>query len=152
MSFISGLCEMKNYRQSIQEHQKLILDSLADGVFTVDRDWLITSFNRAAEKITGISRTEAIGKRCFEVFRANVCETGCLIRKSIETGKPVFDMPLYIVRADKKRIPISVTTAFLKDWDGNIIGGVETFRDMTVVSELRKALARRNHSYPPNFF
>lgn len=134
---------MKNFRHSIQEHQKIILDSLADGVFTVDRDWRVTSFNRAAEKITGISRTEAIGKLCLEVFRANVCETGCLIRKSIETGKPVFDMPLYIVRADKKRIPISVTTSFLKDSDGNIIGGVETFRDMTVVSELRKALSRQ---------
>jgi len=143
MSFISGLCEMKNDRQITQEHQKIILDSLADGVFTVDRDWRVTSFNRAAEKITGIPRTEALGKRCFEVFRANVCETGCLIRKSIETGKPVFDMPLYIVRADKKRIPICVTTAFLKDSDGNIIGGVETFRDMAVVSELRKALARQ---------
>ncbi len=143
ISFISWLCEMKNFRQFIQEHQKIILDSLADGVFTVDRDWRVTSFNRAAEKITGISRTEAIGKLCFEVLRANVCETGCLIRKSIETGKPVFDRPLYIVRADKKRIPISVTTAFLKDSDGNIIGGVETFRDMTVVSELRKALARQ---------
>ena len=143
MSFIFGQCEMQNYRQPIQEHQKIILDSLADGVFTVDKDWHVTSFNRAAEKITGISRTEAIGKLCFEVFRANVCETGCLIRKSIETGTPVFDMPLYIVRADNKRIPISVTTAFLRDADGNIIGGVETFRDMTVVSELRKALVRQ---------
>ena len=45
-------------------------------------------------------------------------------------GKPIFDIPLYIIRADKKRIPISVTTAFLKDSDGNIIGGVETFRDI----------------------
>ena len=87
---------MKNDQQITQEHQKIILDSLADGVFTVDRDWRVTSFNRAAEKITGISRIEALGKRCFEVFRANVCETGCLIRKSIETDKPVFDMPLYI--------------------------------------------------------
>jgi PAS domain S-box-containing protein len=134
---------MKNNPLTISEHQKIICDSLADGVFTVDMDSCITSFNRAAEEITGIPRTEAIGKRCYEVFRASVCESGCLIRKSIGTGKPVFDMPVYIVRADKKRIPISITTALLKDKDGNIIGGVETFRDMTVVRELRKALAKR---------
>ena len=134
---------MANSRLNISEHQKIIFDSLADGVFTVDMDWRITSFNRAAEKITGIPRTEAIGKRCHEVFRASVCESGCLIRNSMGTGKPVFDMPVYIVRADKKRIPISVTTALLKDADGNVIGGVETFRDMTVVRELRKALDNR---------
>jgi len=134
---------MANSRLNISEHQKIIFDSLADGVFTVDMDWHITSFNRAAEKITGISRREAIGKRCHEVFRASVCESGCLIRKSIGSGNPVFDMPVYIVRADKKRIPISVTTALLKDADGNVIGGVETFRDMTVVRELRKALTNQ---------
>ncbi|MBW2563678.1 MAG: sigma 54-interacting transcriptional regulator [Deltaproteobacteria bacterium] len=134
---------MKNNTLAVSEHQKIICDSLADGVFTVDMDSRITSFNRASEEITGIPRTEAIGKRCYEVFRASVCESGCLIRKSIATGKPVFDMPVYIVRADKKRIPISVTTALLKNEDGKIIGGVETFRDMTVVRELRKALTNR---------
>ena len=134
---------MKNNPLAISEHQRIICDSLADGVFTVDMDSCITSFNRAAEEITGIPREEAIGKRCYEVFRASVCESGCLIRQSNGTGKPVFDMPVYIVRADKKRIPISVTTALLKDEDGNIIGGVETFRDMTVVRELRKALVNQ---------
>ncbi|KPK85751.1 MAG: hypothetical protein AMJ94_18710, partial [Deltaproteobacteria bacterium SM23_61] len=42
-----------------------ILESIADGVFTIDRDWRITSFNRAAEKITGVSRRRAIGQKCF---------------------------------------------------------------------------------------
>ena len=47
----------------------IILESISDGVFTVNSNWQITSFNRAAEEITGISREEAIGKRCSEVFR-----------------------------------------------------------------------------------
>ena len=42
----------------------VILDSIADGVFTVDRDWNITSFNRAAERITGVPCNEAIGQKC----------------------------------------------------------------------------------------
>jgi PAS domain S-box-containing protein len=129
---------------TISEYQQIICDSLADGVFTVDMDWRITSFNRAAEKITGISRAEAIGKRCFEVFRANVCETSCVIQKSIETGSAISDMPVCIVRADKKQIPITVNTALLKDSQGQVIGGVETFRDMTVIARLRQELAGRH--------
>ena len=132
---------METSEYTVSEYQQIIYDSLADGVFTVDMDQRITSFNRAAEKITGIMREEAIGKRCFEVFRANVCETGCVIQKSIETGKAIADMPVYIVRADKKRIPITVNTAILKDSQGQIIGGVETFRDMTVIARLRQELA-----------
>jgi PAS domain S-box-containing protein len=135
---------MKFDEHDINEFQQIICDSLADGVFTVDMNWRITSFNRAAEKITGISREDAIGKRCHEVFRANVCETGCVIQKSIETGKTISDVPVYIVRADKKRIPITVNTALLKDSQGEIIGGVETFRDMTVITRLRQELAREH--------
>jgi len=135
---------MKPSKYAISEFQQIICDSLADGVFTVDMDQRVTSFNRAAEKITGISREEAIGKRCFEVFRANVCETGCVIQKSMETGKAISDMPVYIVRADKKRIPITVNTALLKDSQGQVIGGVETFRDMTVIARLRQELTKRH--------
>ena len=50
--------------------EDVILDSIAEGVFTVDSDWRITSFNRAAEKITGTARNEAIGRQCWNVFRA----------------------------------------------------------------------------------
>jgi len=135
---------MKPSTYDISEYRQIICDSLADGVFTVDMDQRITSFNRAAEQITGILREEAIGKRCFEVFRANVCETGCVIQKSMETGTAISDMPVYIVRADKKRIPISVNTALLKDSRGQVIGGDETFRDMTMITRLRQELARRH--------
>lgn len=136
--------EMSTDEYAITEFHQIICDSLADGVFTVDMDWRITSFNRAAEKITGISRQEAVGKRCFEVFRANICETGCVIQESIKTGKAISDMPVYIVRADKKRIPIAVNTALLKDSQGRVMGGVETFRDMTAITRLRQKLARQH--------
>ena len=53
---------------------RAILESISDGVFTVDLLWRITSFNRAAEEITGIPRQEAIGRLCSEVFRSSMCE------------------------------------------------------------------------------
>jgi PAS domain S-box-containing protein len=130
----------------LRRHHELILDSLEEGVFTVDLNWRITSFNRAAEKITGIPRAGAIGRHCFEVFRADVCETGCVLRQTIETRLPISNMQVYVYRADKKRIPISIHTALLHDEEGRIIGGVETFQDISALRDLQKAL-RQQHSF-----
>ena len=87
-------------------------------MFTVDEDWRITSFNRAAEPITGIPRAEAIGRRCSDVFRASMCETECALRHTMETGAPVVNKAAFIVNADGKRFPISVSTALLRDEHG----------------------------------
>jgi PAS domain S-box-containing protein len=122
---------------------EIILESISDGVFTVDRDWRITSFNRAAEEITGISRKEAIGKPCPEVFRASMCEVDCALRQTLETGAPVINKSAFIIDAEGRRIPISVSTALLQDGKGEIIGGAETFRDLSLVEELRKELTGR---------
>jgi len=127
-----------------KDHTSIILDSIADGVFTIDLDWRITSFNRAAEQITGIGKEEAIGRQCWEVFRANICEKQCALRQTIETGKQILNQSIYIVASDGNRIPVSISTAILKDEDDKIIGGVETFRDLSLLEELRKELAGRH--------
>jgi len=59
--------------QAIQR-EITVLDSVNEGVFTVDLDWRIATFNRAAERITGVSREQAIGSACCDVFRADICE------------------------------------------------------------------------------
>ncbi len=122
---------------------EIILESISDGVFTVDHNWRITSFNRAAEQITGIPRQEAIGKHCWAVFRSNMCESDCALRRTMKLGKPFIDTSTHIVNSEKRLIPVVVSTSLLKDEDGTIIGGVETFRDMSVVEELRKELDAR---------
>ncbi len=122
---------------------QVILDSVADGVFTVDLDWRITSFNAAAERITGVTRGETLGRHCCDVFRASICETECALKGAHRTGRPVVSKAVYIVRADGERIPISVSAALLKDEHGRVIGGVETFRDLSQVEELRKELEGR---------
>jgi len=131
---------------NLEGQTEIILDSIADGVFTVDPDWKITSFNRAAEKITGIKKEEAIGRHCWEVFRASICEQSCSLRKTMETSQPIVNHSIYIVNAEGERIPISISTAILKNRKGEIIGGAETFRDLSLVEELRKELTGR-HSF-----
>ena len=129
---------MKNKEHSV------ILDSITEGVFTVDLDWRITSFNQAAEEITGISRQQAIGLQCKDILRADLCETDCALRETIGTGRPIINKSVHIVDSDGKRKAISITTAILRDENGKVIGGVETFRDTSLIEELRKEL---RHSY-----
>ena len=130
--------------QDIKYQTNIILDSIADGVFTVDSDWKVTSFNRAAEKITGIKKEEAIGRYCWEVFKASICEKDCSMRRTMETKHPIINQHIFIVNSIGDRIPISISTALLKDNNGNIIGGVETFRDLSVEEQLRKQLAKQH--------
>ena len=132
--------------KNLDDQYQIILDNITDGVYALDLNWRITYFNRAAERITGIPINEAIGRTCFEVFRSNVCESNCVLRETMDTGSPILNRPIYILRADKKRIPVSSTTALLRDRNKKTIGGVVTFRDLSDISELRRALFKQ-HSY-----
>ena len=120
-----------------------ILSSIADGVFTVDRDWRITSFNRAAERITGVPASRAIGKKCSEIFHADICESGCALRQTVETGRQLIDVPARILNHKGKSVPISLSTAVLRDSDGNLLGAVETFRDLSAIEQLRREIHHR---------
>jgi len=129
--------------KALRSGAESILESISDGVFTVDAAWRITSFNRAAETITGIRRRDAIGTTCSDVFRASMCEADCALRDTVKTGKPIVNKSAFIVNAVGRRIPISVSTAILRDERGRIVGGAETFRDLSLVEELRKELEGR---------
>ena len=129
-----------------RKEQNVILDSISEGVFTVDLDWRITSFNRAAEEITGIQRKKAIGQHCRDVIRADVCETDCTLQQTMQTGKPIMNKAVHIIDAQGERRAITISTALLKDEAGKVIGGVETFRDMSMIEQLRKEIKGR-YSY-----
>jgi PAS domain S-box-containing protein len=122
---------------------RLILDSVADGVFTVDREGRITSFNKAAERITGFSKDEAIGQYCHEIFRANTCFEACPLKHTAETAETIINLEVNILNRDNKEIPISISTAVVTDESGNVVGAVETFRDLSLIKELHKEIYRQ---------
>lgn len=134
--------EINAKRNNYSVATKIILDSIADGVFTVDKNFTITSFNRAAARITGVSSEDAIGRKCFNIFHANICQTACVLRETLTTGKEFIDVPVKILNYEGDVIPISVSTALLKDESGDVIGGVETFRDLSAFEALRKEISR----------
>jgi PAS domain S-box-containing protein len=133
---------MTHEKDLTPDQMRMIINSVADGVFTVDQNFVITSFNRAAEAITGVPADEALGKPCCEVFRAEICEGDCTLKRTILSDKPIVNQAVFIVRSDGKRVPISISTAALKNDDGQVLGGVETFRDLTLVEALRKEVEK----------
>ena len=121
----------------------LILDNIAEGVFTVDTRWRITSFNKAAEKITGVPVEEALGKLCSDIFHASICGETCAIAHSMCTGKPETNRCIQIQNSEAQKIPVSICAAPMYDNQGNLIGGVETFRDLRAITYLQKRLSLR---------
>ena len=120
-----------------------ILDSINEGVFTVDNHWRITTFNRAAERITGVSRHEAVGRPCSEILRADVCKKDCALKHTFSEEAPVVNATAYILNHLGKRVPVRLSTALVRDEKGEVIGGVETFQDLSQIEQLRKELQER---------
>jgi PAS domain S-box-containing protein len=133
---------MNEYRQRNKQLER-ILNSIADGVFTIDMDSHITFFNAPAERITGVPRKQALGKKCYDVFRANICQSACALSCTMKSGKDRINYHINILNAEGRSVPVSVSTSVLQDENGKIIGGVEIFRDLSTIETLRKEI--RDH-------
>jgi len=120
----------------------IIFQSIQDGVFTVNRDCRITSFNPAAEAITGFSSEEALGKHCFDIFRTEVCHKHCALKDTLNSREPVKNVRVTIITKEGCEIPITVSTTLLRDGEGNVIGAVEFFQDISTLEQLRDHLQR----------
>jgi len=126
-----------------QDITTLILESLDEGVFTVDRRSHITYMNKAAEQITGWNRNDAVGTLCHDVLKASICQQQCALEKTMETGRAQRNIRATILTADMEEIPICLSTAVLRDANGTMLGSVEIFRDVSDVETLRHELAEK---------
>jgi PAS domain S-box-containing protein len=127
----------------------LILDSLSDGVYVCDRDRRIVYWSKSAERITGWGSEDVVGRRCLDDVLCHIdkdnhplCgEEFCPLHRSMITGN-TSTVPLIVFAKGKdgKRIPMQVSVSPIRNPDGDIIGGVETFRDMSaVLADLERA-------------
>lgn len=119
-----------------------IIDSVADGLFTVNNQMQITNYNKAAEELTGVPHDEALGKSCKEVFKSNCCQDDCLIQQAILTGQPVQrDIEITDRNGAKKQISASAST--LLGCTGTAIGGVKTLRDLTPIVAMKEEIQQK---------
>lgn len=119
-----------NYHRNDNALSACILESITDGAFTVNHHFEITSFNRAAEIITGFRREEVIGRKCYTLFGATISPPNCALKRSLETGRQYLDQKTIIKNIDGDDLQLAVSTAVLRSDDDTVIGGVETFRSI----------------------
>ncbi|MGB6064158.1 MAG: sigma 54-interacting transcriptional regulator [Desulfomonilaceae bacterium] len=115
------------YNQVLQA----ILNSISEGVMALDRDWKIFSWNLAAERITGFHKEEVLGKECTKIFRTSLCRENCPVDKALSCGHPYHDVSVAIRNKNNQIVHLLVNATPLYDADGAIIGGLETFRDVS---------------------
>lgn len=133
-----------NYKDKIQDH---ILDSIGEGVFTVDKTFRINFFNKAAEKITGFTKEEVIGKFCKHVFQSDLCFVDCPISIVLRNNKNIYDFEAKIVAKDGNRKPIKLNSSVLYNEENEPTGGVISFRDQSEVEAFRKSFEKNTNFY-----
>ena len=126
-----------------EELSKIIFNSISEGIFTTDKNCRITSFNRAAEKITGFTASEAINKHCFDIFRTDICNKRCALKDTLKTEEPIENIRVTIISRNGVEIPISVTTTLLRDKNNAVIGAVELFRDISELEQLQERINKK---------
>jgi diguanylate cyclase (GGDEF)-like protein/PAS domain S-box-containing protein len=112
---------------------KEILNSLQDGVYYLDRNRVITYWNQGAEKISGYTAEQVIGKSCHNNLLNHVndqglelCNEHCPMAATMQDGKPR-EAYVYLHHAEGHRVPVQIRATPIRDKSGNIIGAVETF-------------------------
>jgi PAS domain S-box-containing protein len=106
-----------------------VLDCVGLGVFTVDTDWNITFFSKEAERITGWSQSDAVGRKCWEVFYTEFCNSSCHLQEAIRSGRSQVKRLVHFLDNANRRIPLEITASVLLGAAGEVIGGVECFSD-----------------------
>lgn len=115
-----------------------VINSLPVGVLTVDSHLKITGFNPRATEITGYSEKEALGSFCGDVLHGGMCELQCPLRTVLGREKTIVGTETTVRTKWGKEIPVRMSTAGLFDDNGNLIGGIEAFQDISYQKDLER--------------
>jgi PAS domain S-box-containing protein len=120
-----------------------VLDSIFDGVYIVDQERRILFWNRAAEEITGHRREDVMGRCCHDSMLNHIdehgtmlCFSACPLARSIQTGESI-RAKVYPLHRDGRRFPVRTHIGAIRDERGDIIAGIEVFRDISNEEEFR---------------
>ena len=134
-----------------KDFYKDIIDNLYDGVYFVDRDRVVTYWNKGAERITGYTAEETIGRACRDNLLNHVtangielCKTNCPLAAVMEDGKPR-EAEVFLHHREGHRVPIIVRATAMRDEQGNIIGAIETFSNNRTDTSARRQLREMRH-------
>jgi PAS domain S-box-containing protein len=106
-----------------------IIQSLPDGIITVDGRLRVTDLNRAGENLLGLARGEGLGKYCGEVLQSSLCGKECPLKTAMNSGEVVAREAVLKNRRGQE-IEIMLAAGALRDDQGSLLGGVESFKDI----------------------
>ncbi|MCF8033363.1 MAG: sigma 54-interacting transcriptional regulator [Desulfarculaceae bacterium] len=121
-----------------------LFENLAEGIFTINTRWRITSFNQRAEELTGYRREEVLGRHCWDIFRSDLCGSGCPLRTTLETGVTRMDQDVRMLDKRGGRLGVLVNTSVVRDRTGSVVGAVESFRPL---DGLEQPASNESHSF-----
>lgn len=119
-----------------------LLATIPSGLFLVDRAQTITYWNHAAANITGYSSDEALGRHC-SFLEGTPCNHGTCSLFDPQIEKPFFGTPCTIRHRNGHRITILKNVDLLRNAAGDVIGGIESFIDITAQKELEDHLRQQ---------
>ena len=126
-----------------------LLDNLYDGVYFADADRKITYWNKGAERLTGYTAEEAVGRHCFDNFLMHMddcgsllCLSGCPLRQTIADGEQR-EAEVFLQHKSGHRVPVSVRVSPIRDEQGAITGAVEVFSDNSAARNALSTLEKR---------
>lgn len=122
------------------ERSRALVNSIADGIYTVDTSMRITAFSRSLERMTGYSEEEVLGAHCRDVLQTNVCDTDCPLRWTLENEKPIQNCRASLASRQGESIPAFISSELLRDSDGRISGCIGIVRDRSEVEALKQRL------------
>lgn len=135
-----------------KDFYKAIIDNLYDGVYFVDRERVITYWNKGAERITGYSSTQTIGRSCRDNLLNHVtangvqlCLNNCPLAAVMEDGHER-EAEVFLHHADGHRLPVIVRATPMRDGNGNIIGAIESFSNNSDVINTRRKLQKLHYA------
>ena len=117
---------------------KFIVDSVPSGVITVNQDLKITGFNPWAERVTGYKAEETIGRYCSEILQGGICDTRCPLKTALREHEPISLMESTVRTKSGETISVRMNVAGLFDENGDLIGGVESFQDISALKALER--------------
>ena len=140
------IAEVERQRRGAEEERsslEAVLNSMAEGIYTLDADWRITRVNPHAAQLVGKTAREVVGKRCWEVFGyrtqngGSLCDTACPARQAIAAEQSGYVMEATLKTGDRQ-IPVALLADTIRDGKGQVLGVVETVRDITQRKEVEE--------------
>ncbi len=145
-NIVGGMETMRDITEE-KKREKLIHDEaersrarIYDAIFVTDTKQNITYFNKAVERLTGYSESEAIGRKCYDIFKSNICDNGCAIKECIKTGEPIMGAEVLIKDRNLREIPVVARADVIRDERGAVVGGMEIIRGITQEKEMLREI------------